>query len=359
MFAFNTTEQDKQATYTPPNQVQELGTTTKPSDNKEEKNRFRWSDRDMSPEARRRRKWCIIASVGVVLIIAISLISVSLKKVDSTEFGIQYNIHKKELDDAAKTGGLFAGPPGYRFIKFPSTFNTVDLDDRTCVSYDGLLWATTVEEAGLSAIHHSCSEFRVTEFQSKRGIIQAKMDENLRLKLSGDPENGLEGVNAVAVALQLRYIGLPTAYNNAVAEKQAAEEDIALAVAQRRQETTRANTELLRAKEEARKILDTAVNEAEVLLTEARLKAEETLFAFEKEAEALVQVKEALGLSTDGVLAYMTNMLISEVSDSPIPSSCFVQIAGLAARVVAMFQYRSDTCRTRLSSETRERNGNQ
>eukprot|EP00980_Cylindrotheca_fusiformis_P009691 scaffold2141_cov120-Cylindrotheca_fusiformis.AAC.26 len=348
-------EEGQEVTLNAPTYGQGLGTTDKPSGNKAEKTRFRWFDRDPSPEAGRRLKWCIIASVGVVLIVAISLISVTLKKVDSTEFGIQYNIHKKELDDAAKTGGLFPGPPGYRFIKFPSTFITVDPDDRTCVSYDGLLvtfsvtfqyqmtepnllpavqkyrdyhkWATTVEEAGLSAIHHSCSEFRVTEFQSKRGIIQAKMDENLRLKLSGDPENGLEGVNAVAVSLQLRYIGLPPEYKNAVAEKQAAEEDIALAVAQRRQETTKADTELLRAKEEARKILDTAVNEAEVLLTEARLKAEETLYSFEKEAEALVEVKEALGLSIDGVLAYMTNMLISDASDVRVTTGEPVQLS--------------------------------
>jgi regulator of protease activity HflC (stomatin/prohibitin superfamily) len=219
----------------------------------------------------------------------------------------------------------------------------VDLDDRTCVSNDGLLvnfsvtfqyqmteanllpavlkyrdfhkWADTVQEAGLSAIHHSCAEFQVTEFQSKRGIIQTKMDENLRLKLEGDEERGLDGVNAVAVSVQLRFIGLPFEYNDAVAEKQAAEEDIALAVAQRKQETTKASTGLLRAREEARKIMDTAVNEAEVLLTESRLKAEETLFSFEKEADALVQVKESLGLTTEGVLAYLSNMLLAEASN--------------------------------------------
>jgi len=263
--------------------------------------------------------------------------------VETTEFGLQYDIHAKELDDAAKSGGLFLGPPGYEFVKFPSTFITVDLDERICVSNDGLLvafsvtfqyqmtennlvqaiekyrdfhkWADIVEEAGLSAIHHSCSEFQVTEFQSKRGAIQDRMLANLKLKLEGDEERGLEGVNAVAVSLQLRFVGLPDAYNDAVAEKQSAEEEIAVAVAQRKQETTKANTELLRAKEEARRILDTARNEAEVLLTEATLKAEETLFAFEKEADALIQVKESLGYTSEGVLAYLSNMLVAETGN--------------------------------------------
>jgi len=263
--------------------------------------------------------------------------------VPSTEMGVQYNVHKKQLEDATKSGGLFLGPPGFRFIKFPSTFITVDLNDRTCVSNDGLLvrfsvtfqyqmiaanvysaivkyrdyhkWASIVEQAGLSAVHHSCSEFMVSEFQTKRGFIQATMETNLRLKLEGNADTGEEGVNAVAVSLQLTFVDLPYEYNTAVAEKQAAEEDIALAIAQRQQETTKANTKLLQAREEARKIEDTAAAEAEVLLTEARLQAEETLYAFEKEAEALVAVKAEWNLTTEGVLAYLSNALLAEATN--------------------------------------------
>lgn len=173
-------------------------------------------------------------------------------------------------------------------------------------------WASTVEQAGLSAIHHSCAEFSVSEFQNKRGGIQSAIMDNLRLKLEGDETTGEQGVNAVAVSLQLTYIHLPEEYNAAVAEKQKAEEDIALAIAQRKQETTKANTNMLKAKEEARKIKDTANNEAEVLLTEARLKAEETLYSFQKESDALVEVKSKLNLTTEGVLAYLSNSMLAE-----------------------------------------------
>lgn len=176
--------------------------------------------------------------------------------------------------------------------------------------YNG--WANVVEQAGISAIHHSCAEYFISEFQNKRGAIQNTMEDNLKLKLQGNPDTSEEGVEAVVVALQLTYIGLPNEYKAAVAEKQTAEEDIALAIAQRNQETTKADTELLRAKEEARKVKDTANNEAEVLLTEARLKAQETLFSFQKEAEALVEVRNALNLTTEGVLAYLSNRLLAE-----------------------------------------------
>ena len=75
----------------------------------------------------------------VCVCVIIGLLVASLKKVPSTEMGVQYNIHKKQLEDATKSGGLFLGPPGFKFIKFPSTFITVGFNDRTCVSNDGLL----------------------------------------------------------------------------------------------------------------------------------------------------------------------------------------------------------------------------
>ena len=256
-------------------------------------------------------------------------------------------------------------------MKFPSTFVTVDLNDRFCVSRDGLIvefsvtfqyqmtaenmhpaveryrdfgtWDRIVTEAGLSAIHHSCSEFYISNFQNKRGEIQSVMEENLRLKLEGTPPAVLPttsttsttstenvtasttrsagvgggygddvGVYARAISLQLRNIELPEEYSNAVRDKQSAEEDIALAVNQRQQETTRARTALLRANEEARKILDTANNDVEILLTEARLGANQTTYAFEQEARTLADARTALGLTTDGVLAYLGSSLLED-----------------------------------------------
>lgn len=291
-----------------------------------------WRNRDMSERSRRRRKQLLIAFVIACVVTGISLLCASLRKVSSVELGVKYDKYKKQLNDAAENGGLFFGPPGFRFIKFPSTYITVDLDGRTCVSLDGLLvvfsatfqyqireadisqaitkyrdfekWAQITEQSALSAVHHSCSKFGVTEFQNKRGVIQSVMLQDTKEKL--------EGVHAHAVSLQLTYVKLPSEYNSAVAEKQAAEEDISLAKAQRKQETTMASTGLLKARKEAEKIKDTAQNEAELLITEARLKAEETLFSFEKEAEALVEVKERLNLTTEGVLAYLANKLLAE-----------------------------------------------
>jgi SPFH domain / Band 7 family len=216
-------------------------------------------------------------------------------------------------------------------------------------------WAQVVEAAGSSAVHHACSEFTISNFQNKRGIIQSTMEDNLRLKLEGpgsviiktggddtvtggnttesifDGENGTsviaellpidgsededKGVYARAVSLQLRNIELPSAYKDAVTEKQSAEEGIALAMNQRKQNVTKAETELKTSMEQARKILDTAINDANITLTQANLKAQETTFAFTTEAEVLVRVKNSLNLTTDGVLAYLSNQLYASVQN--------------------------------------------
>jgi len=288
----------------------------------------------------KKKVWGVAAVALLILIIA--LIAASLKKLTSTEYGVSYTAYSKKLADSARTGGLHLGPPGYEFIKFPSTQVTVDLPEDTCISQDGLRvkfsvtfqyqmpaewllpailkyrdfenWAKVVEAAGNSAIHHSCADFQISNFQNMRGAIQTTMEDNLRLKLEGVQEDGSDGVYARAISLQLRNVELPEEYREAVREKQAAAEDIILAQNERTQETTRAQTTLLAAQEEARIINNTAVNEAEILLTEAEIKAQETTFAFNEEARVLVSVRDALNLSTEGVLAYMSNRLYAEAS---------------------------------------------
>lgn len=173
-------------------------------------------------------------------------------------------------------------------------------------------WAQVVEAAGMSAVQHTCSDFQISNFQNKRGLIQTTMEDNLRIKLEGQEEDGSDGVFALAISLQLSNVDLPEEYSEAVAEKQSAAEDISLAQNQRTQEITKARTAFNTAKEEARKLFDNALNDANVTLTEASLKAEETLFRFGTERTILLGVQEKLGLTTQGLLAYLSNRLYAE-----------------------------------------------
>ncbi len=256
------------------------------------------------------------------------------------EYGLAYDWHSKTLADEALQGGLHLGPPGFIFIKFPSTQISADINDATCVSKDGLRvkfgvsfqyqlpmewvkpvvvkyrdmdkWGSIVYAAGMSAVQHSCSKYDISNFQNKRGIIQSEMESKLRIKLEGPDGDGAGGVYARAVSLQLTNVELPEEYREAVSEKQQADEDIELAKNQRTQETTKANTELLAAKEEAKKINNTATNEAEVITIEATEKAAETKYAFETEAALYKQIKSDNFASVESILQYMANRLIEE-----------------------------------------------
>lgn len=218
---------------------------------------------------------------------------------------------------------------------------TADLEESTCVSEDGLRvkfavtfqyqlpsdwvkpvvmkytnygkWASVVYAAGRSAVQHSCSEFSISNFQNKRGIIQSTMETNLRTKLEGPDGTGVTGVYARAISLQLKDVQLPKEYLDSVSEKQTAAEDITLAQNQRLQETTKASTELKEAQEEAKKINQTAHNEAAVLLTEANLQAQEIEYAFAKEAQVYSKVRADLNLTEEGLLAYITNRVYEGV----------------------------------------------
>jgi len=283
--------------------------------------------------------------VALLLLISAVLIGVSLKKLTSTEYGLAYDVHLKKLDDAAKAGGLHSGPPGFEFVKFPSTYITVELppdggESLTCVSQDGLRvqfavtfqyqmpaewlpaavmkykdfgeWESVVYAAGNSAVQHSCSLFTISNFQNKRGIIQSTMEDILREKLEGTDEVNHNGVYARAISLQLRNVDLPEEYRSAVQAKQSSSEDITLARNQRHQETTKAKTQLLSAMEEARKINQTAVNNANIAVTEAELRAQEIMYAFETEATIVAKVRADLNLTTEGVLAYLANRLVEK-----------------------------------------------
>lgn len=69
-----------------------------------------------------QKKWCWGISIGAIFVLGLVLLIMSLQRLESTEYGLEYHPRRKELDEAAKQGGLHAGPPGFEFIKFPSTF---------------------------------------------------------------------------------------------------------------------------------------------------------------------------------------------------------------------------------------------
>ena len=52
--------------------------------------------------------------------------------------GIAYHIHQKKLATNVQREGLHAGSPGYKFIIFPSVFQSIDYEDLECLNREGI-----------------------------------------------------------------------------------------------------------------------------------------------------------------------------------------------------------------------------
>ena len=58
------------------------------------------------------KRWSWFVGIFCVLLAVLVILCVSIKKVDSTEYGVVYDVHTKQLSDAVQTGSLHIGPPG-------------------------------------------------------------------------------------------------------------------------------------------------------------------------------------------------------------------------------------------------------
>lgn len=298
----------------------------------------------------RRTKYTISGIVTVAVIITIALIAASLRKISSTQFGVEYDIWKKELEAKSTPPGLYFGPIGYRFVKFSTRQILPASVLDTCLSRDGLRidfevsyqykieqehvvevvekyrnsknWQTVVEFSARSAIQHTCSEYNVTSFQSQRLDIQNRIYDNIQTKFDGYQDS--PQLFATVTSVQLLDVTLPKEYKDAVTQKQRAEEDIKLAEFQREQLITRAETELMVAEKQATILKSRAETNAVIALIEANVTAAAAIYRFEAESYPLLNAKRFLELSTEGVLGYMANRLFQ---DAPSLSSVMAEPA--------------------------------
>jgi len=301
--------------------------------------------------------------VFLVLVTAVTLISVSLKRLESDEYGVPYDAWARELDEEVEEEGLHNGPPGFEFIKFKSTYSTIEipkdlnLESYHCVSKDGLTvnleisfqylpnkkylydivqlyrdagrYKDVVVSAGLSAINHGCGDFNIGSFQGERALVQERMFQYLKLKLEGTAgvvesnvslayQSQERGLYAIAIDLALSSLSIPPRYQSAVEAKQSAEEDIQLAGNQRVGLVTDASKHLASAETAANVIRLEAHEQSTVIVKNAEFRANATKLEFEKEAETYKAVMESLSLSNEGFLAYLGTRMVENTGDAKI-----------------------------------------
>lgn len=275
----------------------------------------------------RRAFWATLV-VLAMLFVGI-MVGVSVKKLDSTQFGVQYDKLAKRLLDVHGEG-LHSGPPGFRYIIFPSIFTQEELNT-TCVSRDGIYIATAISfqwvarKAALmditrkyvdfprfqavvrgavkSAVNDGCALYNVSQYQEQRTDVQLAQQRITRERL--------DALGADLAELSLKNVEYPDEWSNAVSEKEKARQDIGLATNERQQQVQIATTNFNVSQQQAQITVANAVRQAQEILVNAQAQADVVQFQYQTLATTLVAAKKALGLTNEGLISYLSVQAVS------------------------------------------------
>ncbi|KAM7429459.1 hypothetical protein ABFA07_019677 [Porites harrisoni] len=279
----------------------------------------------------------ILGAVVAVIIFIGAMVGTSLRKLSTEEVGVAYNIHQKELSSEVKREGLHAGAPGYRFIIFPSVFQSITYSDIECLNKEGIEieldvqlqyrarpkdlrqiilqfkdkedYVEVLKVVGESAIHDACSAFNTSQLQSQRASFQDLVRKTLGRRfgtLWGDVTD-----------LQVQNIKRPDTYEKVIRQKEAAKENIKIAENERPRQVVQAKAEKEEAVTQAKITVQRAESEARVILSKAQAEADSIKAAFDAEAQAFLKLKtDSFSNSVDGLLSYLGVRLIAESNNT-------------------------------------------
>ncbi|XP_071791636.1 uncharacterized protein [Asterias amurensis] len=267
----------------------------------------------------------VLGVIFALVVGIIVLIVVSLKTLQSDEMAVMYNSISRELYPDVKQEGLHNGPPGFTFIVFPSVFRTIQYPNLRCLNKDGVIieldiafqymivsrdlreivvqfrdhenFEKVLRSSGESAIHEACSKYNTTEFQAMRQEFQGSVREALSARY--------QPLSTRIDDLQVNNIARPSAYEQAVRNKEAARENIQVAESERPRLVTQAETLLKEAETSSIITINKANSEARISLNRADAEAKAIFNQYETEAQTYVQIIDEQGLTTEGFLAYM------------------------------------------------------
>jgi len=285
-----------------------------------------------------KTKYILICLAVVAVIIFIgSMLGTSLRKLTTEEVGVAYNIHQKKLSSEVKREGLHAGSPGYKFIIFPSVFQSIVFSELECLNREGIEikldvqfqyrarpknlreiilqfkdkdnYVKLLKSISESAIHDACSSFNTTQLQAERASFQDLVRKTIGRRF----DNAWADVED----LQVQNIMRPASYEKVIRTKEAAKENIKVAENERPRLLVEAKSEKEEAIKQAQITIQRAESEARVLLTKANAEASSIRAAYEAESAAFQELKrESLNNSVEGLLSYLGVRLIAESNNT-------------------------------------------
>lgn len=268
-----------------------------------------------------------------VTILVIVLLATSISVIDPTEVGVEFKVVASVLGEDLLEEGRNTHTPFSEIIRWPVIYQTSE-NKITCNSKDGLKidldvsfqyipqWEDVIEltedyrnfdkyknilaPIAQSSIRHTCSDFTADDFQKMRSEVHNTMEAEVKERLLS--------IKADLIELQLRNIDRPGAYEQSVENSEAARSDITLALNEREQQITSANTLLVEAQQTANKTIDLANTEAEITITSANIQAQTVLNWYEVRTGVYKNVMNDHEFNITELINYISNELMSESS---------------------------------------------
>jgi len=275
----------------------------------------------------------------VLLLLTIIMIACSLETIDSTEIALHYNTPQCILGTEVATEGLKGKAPFGEYLIWPRTTKTQS-ETLNCLSQDGVVvttqiayqytvdakqlrylilnyktyenWQSYLSVNARTGIRNACTKHTALEYQTRRAAVQADMLTYLKARITQGK------MHAIITDLQLTQVDRPAAYEAAVDAKENARNNIEKVKNNKAQQMTQAKTNLLKTQVTANKTLASARTAAAMTTKTAGAEASIVQGRYESQAATYKKVRTDRGLSSEGLLAYISTRLMDELDTMTI-----------------------------------------
>jgi regulator of protease activity HflC (stomatin/prohibitin superfamily) len=280
----------------------------------------------------------------------IALLAVSIKDVDNDEFAVAYHTITRHLHSEVLQEGRHYLLPGEKLFSFDSNVITRSHDDVSCVSKEGLdisfkidvQFRLNPEDAVTILYEHggqgsllevvdslildsaldSCATFTGEDFFESRGLVESDLASNITFTLTH------ANVHLTPLFVQLKNIGLPSAFQNAIKQARVALEDRDVAINERPGQLIGAQTHFLNAEQDANIVILDATAVAQGIQNKATAAGQVRHTTWSERTSA---VQNALTSFNMTAADYATNVFSAQLlalSTSPVTQACLQTCTG-------------------------------
>ena len=274
---------------------------------------------------KKTKVFLIITAIALCTILPI--IAVSFESVGYNEYALKQHVLTKKIEDKVYEEGFYTTGPFYTFIKFPSTWTTIEFSEANDSSdssihtrtEDGLDLEVEIsfqyrlvkgeilelyEEYGTDyeayiiniargSLRDVAGEYDALEFFYNRSIIAGAMINALVSK---------ESVLRVEMGeFQMRKIDLPDNFEKAIEDVEIAKQEIKIAEYQQQAAVIRAKTEIIEAQAQSN-----------ITIIEAEAMAKALNITLTAEGIALFELADTIGFNTTELLTFLWIRAIEE-----------------------------------------------